>query len=190
MTYNRIFRKSLELEPGLNPLYNMVDYERAAINAFEEQFISVISGCFSTSPKNIFGQMQSLGLTTQYMEDPEFAIYMRILPSLAFVPENEVCDCFTLLMGEFPQSAAELADYFEKNYIGRRLPDQTRRVPPFPMRVWNMHGRVLNKRARTNNSVEGWHNAFQSGIFIHHPSFPKSMNYLLREQSLQESKYA
>ena len=134
---------------------------------------------------NIFRHMQSLGLTTQYMEDPGFAIYMIMLPSLAFVPENEVCDCFTILMGEFPKSAVELADYF-----GRRLPDQTKRVPPFPMRFWNMHERVLNKKARTNNSVEGWHNSFQSGISIHHPSFPKLMNYLQREQSLQEAKYA
>ena len=53
-----------------------------------------------------------------------------------------------------------------------------------------MHERVLNKRARTNNSVEEWHNAFQSGISIHHQSFPKLMNYLHREQSLQETKYA
>ena len=44
--------------------------------------------------------MQSLALTTQFMEDPEFAIYMRMLPNLAFVPENKACDCFTLLMGE------------------------------------------------------------------------------------------
>ena len=64
----------------------MVDFEKAAINAFEEQFIAVISGCFFHFSQNIFWQMQSLGLTTQYMEVPEFAIYMRLLPSLAFVP--------------------------------------------------------------------------------------------------------
>ena len=65
-----------------------------------------------------------MGLTTQHMADPEFAIYIRMLLSLAFVPENEVCDCFTLLKGEFPQSAVELADYFENNDIGKKLPDQ------------------------------------------------------------------
>ena len=88
----------------------------------------------SSFSQNIFRQMKSLELTTQYMEDPEFEIYMRMLTSLAFVPENEVCDCFTLLMGEFLQSAVELEDYFENNYLGIRLPDRTRRVPPFPMR--------------------------------------------------------
>ena len=36
-----------------------------------------------------------------------------LLPSLAFVPENEVCDCFSMLMGEFPQGGIEVAEYFE-----------------------------------------------------------------------------
>ena len=36
MTYNRMFIKLLELGPGLTPSYTMVDFEKAAINAFEE----------------------------------------------------------------------------------------------------------------------------------------------------------
>ena len=52
-----------------------------------------------------------------------------------------------------------------------------------------MHARVLNL-ARTNNYAEGWHNAFQSCISIHHPSFPNLVSYLLREQSLTYTKYA
>ena len=41
--------------------------------------------------------------------------------------------------------------------------------------------------ARTNNSVEGWHNGFQSGIICAHPSFTKLIRYLQLEQSLQEA---
>ena len=190
LTYSRMLGKLLDLEPALNPLYVMLDFEKAAINAFEEGFVAVVSGCFFHFSQNIYRKIQSLGLTNQYMEDPDFALYMRMLPSLAFVPENEVCDCFNILMGEFPQAAIELAEYFETNYLGRRLPDQTRKIPPFPMRYWNMHTRVLNQSARTNNSVEGWHNAFQSGISISHPSFPKLVNYLQREQAVQDEKYA
>ena len=190
LTYSRMLGKLLDLEPALNPLYVMLDFEKAAINAFEEGFVAVVSGCFLHFSQNIYRKIQSLGLTNQYIEDPDFALYMRMLPSLAFVPENEVCDCFNILMGEFPQAAIELAEYFETNYLGRRLPDQTRRISPFPMRYWNMHTRVLNHSARTNNSVEGWHNAFQSGISISHPSFPKLVNYLQREQAVQDEKYA
>ena len=48
------------------------------------------------------------------MEDQEFALKMRMLPSLAFVLEHDVIDCFIILMGHFPQSATEVAEYFEE----------------------------------------------------------------------------
>ena len=44
--------------------------------------------------------------------------------------------------------------------------------------------------ACTNNSVEEWHNAFNSGIGNAHPTFVKLLKYIQREQSLQEAKYA
>ena len=190
LTYKRMLRKLLEIQPALNPSYLMLDFERAAINAFEEEFLAVLSGCFFHFSQNIYRKIQSLGLTNQYMEDPGFALYMRLLPSLAFVSENEVCDCFLILMGEFPQDALEVADYFETTYLGRRLPDQTRRTPPFPIRFGNMYARVLNHTSRTNNCVEGWHNAFQTGVTISHPSFPKLVNHFQREQAVQDAKYA
>ena len=90
-------------------------------------------------------------------------------------------------MGDFPESAADIAEYFETNYIGKRLPDQSRRTPPFPIRIWNMYIRVISKLARTNNSIEGWHNAFNSGLNCPHPNFIKLLAYLQREQSLQEA---
>ena len=120
------------------------------------------------------------------MEDQDFALRRRMLPSLAFVPEHDVIDCFMILMADFPQSAMEVAEYFEETYIGRRLPDQTRRLPPFPVRFWSIYTRVLNQTARTNNSVEGWHNAFQSGLSSPHPSFPKLMKHFQREQAIQD----
>ena len=70
-----MFSKLSEIEPELNPSYKMVDFEKAAINALEEHFIAVVSGCFFHSPK-----------------------------------------------------------LFEANYIGIKLPNQTSRVPPFPIR--------------------------------------------------------
>ena len=76
---------------------------------------------------------------------------------------------------------------FEINYIGRRLPDQSRRTPPYPIRIWNMFVRVISRTARTNNAVEGWHNAFKSGVNCPHPSFIKLLNHWQREQSLQEA---
>ena len=44
--YNRLFRKLLEFKLAFNPASIMADFEKAAINAFEEIFIVVVSGCF------------------------------------------------------------------------------------------------------------------------------------------------
>ena len=185
-TYDRISRKLLEIEPALNPTHIMVDFEKTSINALEEHFLAEVSGCFFHFFQNIFRKIQLKGLTNQYMEDFEFAVTMRMLPSLAFVPEHDVSDCFLILMADFPQCAVEIAEYFEETYIGKRLPDQTRRIPTFPIRMWNMHHRVIDKTARTNNAVEGWHNAFQSSISCSHPSFPKFVKLLQREQGIQD----
>ena len=78
----------------------------------------------------------------------------EMIPSLAFVPEEDVVDCYNILMTDFPESALNVAVYFEETYIGKRLPDNCRRIPPFPIRMWNMFERVREKLSRTNNAVE------------------------------------
>ena len=91
----------------------MVDFEKATHNALEEIFIAVISGCFFHLAQNVFRQIQWNGLTARYLEDEEFSIQMKMLPSLAFLPEHDVIDSFTLLMADFPESAKGIAEYFE-----------------------------------------------------------------------------
>ena len=113
IAYKKLFSKLVELEPDLNPTTIMVDFEKAAINVLEDQFISVISGCFFYLSQNLCRQIQSKGLTTQY--DEEFAVQMRMLAALAFVPECDVADCFVSFL-----LCNRIAEYFEINYIGRR----------------------------------------------------------------------
>ena len=189
-TYDKLFKKLLEIEPLLNPVTVMIDFERAAMNALEENFISVITGCFFHLSQNIFRQVQEQGLAIRYQEDNNFAINIKMLASLAFVPENDVLICFNVLMQQFPEEAITLAKYFEKTYIGRVLPDLSRRTPMFPIRIWNIYSRVNSRLARTNNNVEGWHNAFKSTVVSSHPSFCKLSLFLQREQSLQEAVLA
>ena len=116
--YDRLFKKLLEIEPSLNPFTIMIDFEKAAVNALEENFISVITGCFFHLSQNIFRRVQEQGLVARYHEDNDFAISIRMLASLAFVPEIDVIDCFIILMQQFPDEAIEIAKYFEKTYIG------------------------------------------------------------------------
>ena len=85
--YDNLFRKMLELEPTLNPFSVMVDFEKAAINALENNFISVISGYFFHLAQNVYSKVQMEGLAINYREDHEFALQIKMLPSLAYVPE-------------------------------------------------------------------------------------------------------
>ena len=104
VTYNKLFKNLIEIEPDLNPSHIMVDFEKASLNALEENFIAVVSGCFFHLSQSIYRQIQAKGLTTQYLEDQDFAIRMKMLASLAFVPEHDVIDSFIILMGDFPES--------------------------------------------------------------------------------------
>ena len=111
--YDKLFKKLLEIEPLLNPLTIMVDFEKAAINALEENFISVITGCFFHLSQNIFRRVQEHGLAVRYQEDNDFAISIKML--IAFVPEIDVI-CFIIVMQQFPEGAIEIAKYFGKTY--------------------------------------------------------------------------
>ena len=137
-TYDSVFRKLLKIEPALNPFSVMVDFEKAAINALENNSISVISGCFFHLAQNVYRKVQTEGLAINYREDHEFALKIKMLPSLAFAPEMDVIDSLNLLIQYFPDSAMNIKKYFEDNYIGKRLPNGSRRIPMFPIRLWNM----------------------------------------------------
>ena len=53
--------------------------------------------------------------------------------------------------------------------------------------MWNMHQRVMDQMLRTNNSVEGWHNAFRHSIG-HTQVLSKSKFFAKR--ALQHATYA
>ena len=50
--------------------------------------------------------------------------------------------------------------------------------------------RAQDQQVHTNNSVEGWHNGFQTTVSCSHPSMSKLLCSLQREQSLQEANSA
>ena len=64
LTYMKIMRKLVELEPELDPSYIMVDFEKAAINAFEDQFLAVLTGFFFHFSQNMCRKIQSIGLAS------------------------------------------------------------------------------------------------------------------------------
>jgi hypothetical protein len=74
--------------------------------------------------------VQNSGLVAEYQRDPDFALAIRMIPAIAFVPEEDVVATFEMLRDNLPDNAGVILDYFE-GYIGRPRPNDAGRGNPF-----------------------------------------------------------
>ena len=108
------------------------------------------------------------------MADEEFALTIRMLAALAFVPPNDVIDSFDTLAdysrNGYWQGLDDMLDYFEDNYFGRFRHNTPRRRPMFNIETWNMFHCTDNELPRTNNAFKGWHRGSNPilQLTIHH----------------------
>jgi len=127
-----------------------------------------------------------------YSEKSTFALQIKQLCALAFVPVHDVVYEFEELIEsecyvENEPLFQPILNYFEDTWIGRPV-RRKRKSPIFPFNIWNVYENVLMKRPRTNNAVEGWHHAFNSSIGVHHTTIWKFIDFIKTEQNLMEAK--
>lgn len=190
-TYHNFFlkvREEIERFGGNSPVTIMFDFERAAINAAQIIFDETeVNCCFFHLSSNIWKHIQAHGLKERYVNDQDFAIHMRMLAALAFVPIDNVIESFDLLSDQIRHQYAEaeqILDYFEDTYIGRFRRNGPRRAATFPINIWNMYARTNDEIPRTNNNIEGWHRGFESTVTSAHPGFWKFLKALKKEETL------
>ena len=51
----------------------------------------------------------------------------------------------------------------------------------FNIEMWNVNGRINDDLPKTNNSIEGWHNAFNKRVGITHPT-PRKLFLKIRNE--------
>ena len=157
-TYTRMLNALAGICPGISPTSITTDFEHAALNAFRSRFPGArLQGCYFHLSQNIFKHVQHAGLQERYSTDLDFALEVRKLAALAFVPPGDVVDYFELLQDSFPVEAEPVIDYFEVNYIGLYQRNGRRKAAQFPIPLWNVHDATLDQEPRTNNNMEGWH---------------------------------
>ena len=188
-TYNAIWH-FLKLERNLNPESIMLDFERAALNSIQKHFPHChINGCLFHFGQCIWRKIQSDGLVNWYTESLENALLIKSLQALAFVPVPDVSDAFHRFVCSIDEETDEMISsiltYFEATWIGI-VQRGRRRRPAFPQELWNVHDRVLDNLPRTNNSVEGWHRAFDLRVRITHPTLCRLVDRLRKEQADNE----
>ena len=93
-----------------------------------------------------------------FQDDADFSHKLRMLPALAFVPEDAVVEAFGKLADipgqPIPDETDAVVHYFEDTYIGLPRNRRPRLALKFALTLWNMHKRTQDELPRTNNSVE------------------------------------
>ena len=173
--YDRLLRVLEPLFPSTPaPETILTDFEKAAMNAFSKRFPeATINGCHFHLGQSLWRKVQNLGLGQRYKADDAFAVRVRRLLGLAFVPVDQVHDHMDLILEEEvpKEELMELLRYFRDTYVGQRLMtrgQQSTILPAqFPPSTWNLYDRVKNDLPRTNNSLEGFHSAFAKDMVAH-----------------------
>ena len=126
-----------------------------------------------------------MGLKKKYQEDKCFRLNAKKLLVLAFVPVSDVIKAFNLIADDFNDDDDEkLLNYFESTWIGEPKRRGTgQKKPDFPIELWNVYDRVSTNLPGTNDSIEGWHNAFAKRVSMVHPTINKLADKIRREQS-------
>lgn len=110
-----------------------------------------------------FRKIQQLGFTTEY-KDPTSKVgaWLRHVFGLAFLPPNQVGDCFAFdFMEDIPDARLlAFADSLTDNYI-----DEERAI--FPPNIWAADTPSI---ARTTNACESFHSRYNSYCPSPHPN--------------------
>ena len=186
VTYTKMLDEILLLMPNdvfVDPSSIMTDFEKAAINAFKNQFPFVdISGCLFHLGQSVWRKIRDLKLDNRYRTDPEFAIRVRKFMALAFVPPHLVHEYMRLILqAESLLNDGLLKDfakYFQDTYVGQEFIEAT-----FVYTSWNMYQRLKYNLPRTNNTVEAWHGVFARETRAHPDRIALSDKYRTEQHS-------
>lgn len=187
-TYDEIF-KFLKSKGVQDPGSITVDFERATINSIKKNFPNTsILGCFFHFGQCLWRKIQHCGLQQWYVEVNN-ALFIKQLQALAFVPPSDVHELFDELVNflndENEELLCDFLVYFESTWLGI-VQRGRRRRPIFDVDVWSVHTRVHDNLPRTNNSLEGWHQAFKNRLNVTHPTMPKLLKVIRSEQASNE----
>lgn len=196
-TYTLMFKTLKYLEPRLLPNMITFDFERTAIRAAKSCFPEIlIRGCHFHMSQSIWRLLKQVGLSKKYIDDIEFALHIRCLSALAYVPVNFVVRYFESLMATqfFIENKNDIAfsdflNYFESTWIGAKDRRLNRKPSFFPIDEWNCFEQLQDNVPGINNSVEEWHNVFSSMInIIQRPNIWKFILTLQKQESLNRCK--
>jgi hypothetical protein len=169
--YTSLFEELSEIANCLNydlqPHFILTDFEKAAMNAITKLFPGAQNkACNFHLAQSVYRKIQSVGLSRTYGTDENFSLFMGHLPALAFFSASKIPQAFDELKNIMPATADSIIEWFEKNYVHRRIRNrggngQIRSLPLFPPEIWSVFENVEFGFPRTRN-VEAWHSRWNT----------------------------
>lgn len=111
---------------------------------------------------------------------------VKSLPSIAFVPVDELSEVYEQLAAAFPDEPTcnDLLTYFESTYIRGPHIGRQNRNPRFSPALWNNFEDSIVCASKTTNCMEGFHNSIRSMILCAHPTVWTLFNGLKRDMAV------
>lgn len=192
-TYEEVFEVLKRLEPTRNPTDITVDFEMAVMNAIRKHFeLAEIHGCYFHFGQNIWRKVQEVGLQSEYAKNADFALQIRLLIALAYVPPESVFESYEELIdtefyaedtvSKHSEAIKALLAYFQNTYVYRVSRKGTQEKAMYEPSIWNVHSVTTAGSPRTNNQVEGWHNKIAKACGTTHKDIFKFLIGLRKEQ--------
>jgi len=140
----------------------MTDFEMSAINSFSKNLPqSNHRGCFFHFSQCIWRKIQKpecQEIHNSYILNSNFALMIKMLPALTFVPSQNVTTAFEELMDDifFVDNQVvlqALTEHFEDTWIGRPQRRGRIRLPIHSISLWNFYNSVVDGLPKTTTSV-------------------------------------
>lgn len=152
---------------------------------------SDIHGCQMHYKMANFRAIQKHGLQSRYQNDKSFALEIKSLWCLAFVPLEDAHSLYKQMIGKgifidqngpLYRNIQDYREYFERTWIGSRS-----KASRYDISLWNIYKLVLEDIPRTNNCLEGWHNGLRSCL-RKSPNCLEFINFLKGQSILTNQK--
>lgn len=115
--------------------------ELSAFTVIKNAFSNVkIFGSYIHLCQNFWPELGELHLISQYKNEPEFALHVKSIIALVFVPVPDLDDSIDILTGNLPNELIDLFDWFEYFYTGRKNRSREGQRPAwFSLAIWNLY---------------------------------------------------
>ena len=99
ITYRKFLAVVKDISENCVPSRILIDFEKAALNAFKEIYWeSSVSGCYFHFCQSFQRKIADLGIKRFYPKNADFAVAIKTIPWLAFIPVAEVEKAFELVV--------------------------------------------------------------------------------------------